>query len=64
VNNKRAKQSARDVYSDVFMSAPINSNLYYWSFDRLRNCENGFNRPESHMRFKEFSMVSIKTKGA
>ena len=61
MDNKRAKQSARDIYSDVFMSAKINSNLYKWSFDRLRNAECGFSRSGLHMSFPEISKVSIKS---
>lgn len=61
MKNKQARQSARDVYSYLFLDAEINSPRYHWAFDRLRNSECGFKRHVSFMRFKEFDSVSIKS---
>lgn len=59
MKNKKAKQSAIDTYSFVYLNSKLNSKKYHWSFDRLRNAECGFRRSENHMRFKEFDLVSI-----
>lgn len=60
MKNKAAKQSALDVYSDVFLSAPINSPKYFWAFDRLRNAECSWSRSPNHMRHGEIDKVSVK----
>ncbi len=60
MKNKQAKQSARDVYSDVYMNAEINSGRYHWAFDKLRNTETSWNRHPDFMRHKELDVVSIK----
>ena len=59
MNNKKARQSAIDVYSNIYLDAPINSQKFNWSFDRLRNAECGFKRSQSLMRYFEFDLVSL-----
>lgn len=60
MKNRQAKQSARDVYSYVYLMAEINSPKYHWAFDRLRNAETSWNRHADFMRHKELDLVSIK----
>ena len=59
MNNKKARQSAIDVYCDVYLDAPINSPKFKWAFDRLRNAECGFKRSQFYMRHYEFDLVSL-----
>ena len=59
MRNKKARQSAVDVYALVCMRSELNSPRYHWSFDRLRNAECGFRRSKSHLRHKELDVVKI-----
>jgi len=59
MKNKKAKQSALDVYRYLFLRCETNTKKYIWTFDRMENAECGWGRSDEFMRHKEFDVVSV-----